>query len=86
MSRNLNTELLVSNAMRNKMFYISVCSVFDVGGQRGERRRWIQVFETITAILFVVDCSCFDAALREDPTRNRLVEAVATFEQTWNSK
>ena len=61
-------------------------SVFDVGGQRGERRRWIQVFETITAILFVVDCSCFDAALREDATRNRLVEAVATFEQTWNTK
>lgn len=64
----------------------AACSVFDVGGQRGERRKWIQVFESVTAILFVIDISCFDLTLREDTTRNRLIEAVATFEQSWNTK
>ncbi|XP_022245112.1 guanine nucleotide-binding protein G(f) subunit alpha-like [Limulus polyphemus] len=28
--------------------------MFDVGGQRGERRKWIQVFDGITAILFLI--------------------------------
>ena len=60
--------------------------MFDVGGQRGERRKWIQVFESVTAILFVLDVSCFDSQLREDPTQNRLVEAIELFEQTWNNK
>ena len=27
--------------------------MFDVGGQRGERRKWIQCFNDVTAIIFV---------------------------------
>ncbi|XP_048728789.1 guanine nucleotide-binding protein G(s) subunit alpha-like [Ostrea edulis] len=61
-------------------------SVFDVGGQQGERKKWIQVFDSVTAILFVVDCSSFDQTLREDPTKNRLLEALENFDQVWNNR
>ncbi|XP_011440328.3 guanine nucleotide-binding protein G(s) subunit alpha-like [Magallana gigas] len=60
--------------------------VYDVGGQQGERKKWIQVFDSVTAILFVVDCSSFDQTLREDPDKNRLLEALENFEQVWNNR
>ena len=43
--------------------------MFDVGGQRDERRKWIQVFNDVTAIIFVVACSSFNMNLREDPSQ-----------------
>ncbi len=33
--------------------------VFDVGGQRSERRKWIQCFDDVTAVIFVVALSGF---------------------------
>ncbi|XP_054162271.1 guanine nucleotide-binding protein G(s) subunit alpha-like [Oppia nitens] len=60
--------------------------MFDVGGQRGERRKWIQVFDGITAILFMVACSDFDMQLREDNQTNRLRESLDLFDDVWNSK
>ena len=57
-----------------------------MGGQRGERRKWIQVFDGITAILFMVSSSGFDMQLREDNQTNRLRESLALFEDVWNSK
>ena len=45
--------------------------MFDVGGQRDERRKWIQVFNDVTAIIFVVACSSYNMVLREDPTMVR---------------
>jgi hypothetical protein len=43
-------------------------SVYDVGGQRGERRKWISTFEGINDILFVIAISDFDQARREGAT------------------
>ncbi|CAL1284404.1 unnamed protein product [Larinioides sclopetarius] len=60
--------------------------MFDVGGQRGERRKWIQVFDGITAILFLVASSGFDLKLREDPLVNRLQESLTLFQDVWNSR
>ncbi|CAG5053210.1 unnamed protein product [Parnassius apollo] len=60
--------------------------MFDVGGQRGERKKWIQVFEGIHAIWFVVACSDFDQTLREDNSQNRLKEALILFEDVWQSR
>ncbi|XP_041988590.1 guanine nucleotide-binding protein G(f) subunit alpha [Aricia agestis] len=60
--------------------------MFDVGGQRGERKKWIQVFEGIHAIWFMVACSDFDQTLREDHTQNRLAESLALFEDVWHSR
>ncbi len=34
--------------------------VFDVGGQRSERKKWIHCFEDVTAIIFIVALSEYD--------------------------
>jgi len=41
--------------------------MFDVGGQRSERKKWIQCFDDVRAILFVVALSGYDMTLYEDP-------------------
>ncbi|XP_046565107.1 guanine nucleotide-binding protein G(s) subunit alpha-like [Haliotis rubra] len=61
-------------------------SVYDVGGQRGERKKWIQMFDSVVANVFVADVSSFDLTLREDPEKNRLLEALEIFEQVWNNR
>ncbi|WAR05596.1 GNAS-like protein [Mya arenaria] len=61
-------------------------SVFDVGGQRGERRKWIQVFDSVVAILFLADVSSYEQTLREDQTKNRFMEALEIFEQVWKNR
>ena len=40
--------------------------MFDVGGQRSERKKWIQCFEGVTAIIFCVALSAYDMLLAED--------------------
>jgi len=54
--------------------------MFDVGGQRGERKKWIHCFEKVRAILFIASLSEYDQMLAEDRTRNRMVESLALFE------
>ena len=55
----------------NHFYVMYIFSMFDVGGQRDERRKWIQVFNDVTAIIFVVACSSYNMVLREDPTQVR---------------
>ena len=53
-----------------------VFRMVDVGGQRSERRKWIQCFNDVTAIIFVAASSSYNMVLREDNTQNRLREAL----------
>jgi GTPase SAR1 family protein len=61
-------------------------SMFDVGGQRNERRKWIHCFDNVNAVVFVASLSEFDQNLYEDETKNRLDEALELFGQIANSK
>ena len=61
-------------------------SMFDVGGQRDERRKWIQCFNDVTAIIFVTACSSYNLVLREDATQNRLKESLELFKSIWNNR
>ena len=45
--------------------------MFDVGGQRSERKKWIHCFEGVTAIIFCVALSGYDLVLAEDEEMNR---------------
>jgi len=60
--------------------------MFDVGGQRNERKKWIHCFENVTAVLFVAAISEYDQVLFEDETTNRIVEALNLFEEICNSR
>ena len=40
--------------------------MFDVGGQRSERKKWIHCFENVHCLLFLVAISGYDQCLVED--------------------
>jgi len=60
--------------------------MFDVGGQRNERKKWIHCFESVTAVLFVAAMSEYDQVLYEDESQNRMIEALNLFEEICNSR
>lgn len=60
--------------------------MFDVGGQRDQRNKWIQVFEGIQAVLFLISCGDFDQCLREDSKQNRLTESLKLFSGVWHNR
>uniref|UniRef100_A0A2I3SFV8 Guanine nucleotide-binding protein subunit alpha n=1 Tax=Pan troglodytes TaxID=9598 RepID=A0A2I3SFV8_PANTR len=53
--------------------------MFDVGGQRSERRKWIHCFENVTSIMFLVALSEYDQVLVESDNENRMEESKALF-------
>ncbi|KAF2432719.1 guanine nucleotide binding protein, alpha subunit [Tothia fuscella] len=60
--------------------------MFDVGGQRSERKKWIHVFDNVQVVLFLVAISGYDHALVEDRNGNQMHEALMLFESIANSK
>jgi hypothetical protein len=60
--------------------------MYDVGGQRNERKKWIHCFDTVTAVIFVAAISEYDQVLYEDHSANRIQEALALFEEICNSR
>uniref|UniRef100_A0AC35U8N1 Guanine nucleotide-binding protein subunit alpha n=1 Tax=Rhabditophanes sp. KR3021 TaxID=114890 RepID=A0AC35U8N1_9BILA len=60
--------------------------VFDVGGQRSERKKWIHCFEDVNAIIFIAAISEYDQVLFEDETTNRMMESMRLFESICNSR
>jgi len=53
--------------------------IYDVGGQRSERKKWMPLFDKVTAIIFVAALSEYDQKLQEDPRMNRMMEAIGLF-------
>lgn len=54
--------------------------MFDVGGQRSERKKWIHCFEGVTAIIFCVALSAYDLVLAEDEEMVSGQEATGGWE------
>lgn len=53
----------------------------DVGGQRGERRKWISSFENVQSVIFLTAISEYDQVLAEtEEEDNRLLESLQLFE------
>ncbi|TRY62764.1 hypothetical protein TCAL_11259 [Tigriopus californicus] len=60
--------------------------MYDVGGQRTERRKWIHCFDNVTSVFFLAAISGYDQTLEEDPTTNRLKESIRLFESICNNR
>lgn len=53
--------------------------LFDVGGARGQRPRWVPYFEEATAIIFLAPISAYDQYLEEDGRTNRIDDSLQLF-------
>ncbi|KAL1599874.1 Guanine nucleotide-binding protein alpha-2 subunit [Paraconiothyrium brasiliense] len=60
--------------------------MFDVGGQRSERKKWIHCFENVTSIIFCVALSEYDQVLLEESSQNRMMESLVLFDSVVNSR
>ncbi|XP_076332876.1 guanine nucleotide-binding protein subunit alpha homolog isoform X2 [Tachypleus tridentatus] len=71
-------------------FHVNINTVpfrfVDVGGQRSQRQKWFQCFESVTSILFLVASTEYDQVLVEDRCTNRLVESKHIFETIVNNR
>lgn len=79
---------MYANGKCSLLFFFSFFFVrmFDVGGQRSERKKWIHCFEGVTAIIFCVALSGYDLVLAEDEEMNRMIESMKLFDSICNSK
>jgi len=59
-------------------------TLVDVGGQRSERRKWVNVFEGVNVVLYVISLSDYDQVLTEENTINRMTESLEIFEKMSN--
>ncbi|KAI9347168.1 guanine nucleotide binding protein, alpha subunit [Zopfochytrium polystomum] len=58
--------------------------IFDVGGQRSERKKWAPYFDDVAAIIFVAAISAYDQTCYEDNSTNRVIESLNLFESICN--
>jgi len=60
--------------------------MYDVGGQRSERRKWIDCFDSVDAVIFVAALSEYDQSLAESRRTNRMIEAIDLFKSVCNNR
>merc|ERR550534_3535659 len=58
--------------------------IVDVGGQRSERRKWLNCFNGVTGLIFVASLTAYNQSLYEDENVNRLEESLMLFGQLLN--
>lgn len=59
--------------------------IIDVGGQRTERRKWMNCFSGVNAVIYVAALDEFDIVNPEDPEGTRMEESLEVFKQTVNN-
>jgi len=64
----------------------TVFKLMDVGGQRSERKKWMQCFTDVQAVLFCVALSEYNLLLLEDSKTNRIHESLKLFGEICNSR
>ncbi|XP_044354402.1 guanine nucleotide-binding protein alpha-1 subunit-like [Aegilops tauschii subsp. strangulata] len=57
-----------------------VYRLYDVGGQRSERRKWIHLFEGVNVVITCAAIREYDHLLLEDKTPNRMMETKELFD------
>ncbi|KAI8845816.1 guanine nucleotide binding protein, alpha subunit [Chytriomyces cf. hyalinus JEL632] len=64
----------------------TICRVFDVGGQRSQRKKWAPLFDDVDAIIYVAAISAYDQVCFEARDVNRMFEALTVFKSIVNHK
>ncbi|KAI8828458.1 Guanine nucleotide-binding protein G(t) subunit alpha-2 [Chytriomyces hyalinus] len=81
----LNSRVMTTTITETKIKIQQVLfRVFDVGGQRTERKKWVPYFDDVDAIIYMVAISSYDQVLVEDNSTNRLDEAMTLFASICN--
>jgi len=75
-TRVRTTQIIIERYIFDNIIF----EVYDVGGQRSERRKWIDCFEGVDAVIFVAALSEYDQSLTESKRVNRMMEALDLFE------
>eukprot|EP01084_Bolivina_argentea_P116753 207391_1 len=60
--------------------------IFDVGGERNERKKWIQLFGNVSAVIFVCALDQFCLALYTDQSKNAMQDNIQLFDEICNGK
>jgi len=82
---SLRTRLTTTGIIETQFFIKGMdFKMYDVGGQRGERKKWMHCFDDVTAIMFIASLSEYNQVLAEDRTKNRLHESLDLFEGVAN--
>jgi len=84
-ARSITTGVVTVNFMLKEKGRELKLELVDVGGQRGERRRWIHCFEGVTAVMFIISLSDYNQTLYEDETTNRMQESQKLFGEMLNN-
>jgi len=67
--------------IRDRIFHI-----VDVGGQRSERRKWMNCFDDVTGLIYVASLISYNQTLYEDESTNRMKESLTLFHKTVKGK
>eukprot|EP01083_Nonionella_stella_P186179 680995_1 len=83
----LNVRCKTTGAVQ-KEFTIknTIFAVYDVGGQKSERRKWLHFFNGVQVVLFVVSLSCYDQTMLQDASTNCMVDSLQLFESIVNNR
>ncbi|KAK5625187.1 hypothetical protein RRF57_000903 [Xylaria bambusicola] len=59
--------------------------LYDVGGERSERKKWIHAFEGVSTVIYPVEVTGYRRTLREDKDADRMSEQFMIWESIVNS-
>ena len=52
--------------------------------QKSERKKWINCFDSVTAVIFVASMSCYDEKMFEDQEKNSMTDQLELFDKICN--
>jgi len=82
----INARMRTTNVVMNEYDIDGVrFEIYDVGGQRTERRKWMPYFDDVDGILFVAALSEYDQMLAEAKRTNRMTETIGLFRTIANT-
>ncbi|GAW13299.1 hypothetical protein ANO14919_026800 [Xylariales sp. No.14919] len=83
----LRTQVTTTGVHQTTLTYQgSQFCVYDVGGERSERKKWVHAYEDVSAVIYPVDTTGYEKSLREAENVDRMLEQFVIFESISNSR